>query len=251
MYNLPSSTEVKKQLPKKAIYAKFDMKPAQRERFDADIARLDIVAMLSPRTISALAEGEEVKEIYVLAVQLKRKDYDAKNIALLSKLIPHKMVFALQYEGEVQFVVHHTKLITSAWQIINHESAIINLQGLNLDIVWENIVKDIGDIKVEEGNTLTTQIKVNEEQTKLLAQIKTVGAYATGYNAHSIGICYEGGLNARDRPEDTRTPEQKVTLQRLLERLMEDYPEARIVGHRDLPGVKKDCPCFDVTYKYC
>ena len=74
----------------------------------------------------------------------------------------------------------------------------------------------------------------------------TVGAHATGYNAHSIGICYEGGLNARNRPEDTRTPEQKETLHRLIERLKEDYPEARVVGHRDLPGVKKDCPCFEV-----
>lgn len=47
--------------------------------------------------------------------------------------------------------------------------------------------------------------------------------------------------------EDTRTPEQKETLQRLLERLKEDYPDARVVGHWDLPGVKKDCPCFDVN----
>ena len=52
---------------------------------------------------------------------------------------------------------------------------------------------------------------------------------------------------ARDQPEDTRTPEQKETLQRLLERLKEDYPDARVVGYRDLPGVKKDCPCFDVN----
>ena len=75
-----------------------------------------------------------------------------------------------------------------------------------------------------------------------------VGAHATGYNAHSIGICYEGGLNARDRPEDTRTPEQKETLHRLLERLKEDYPDAKVVGHRDLPGVQKDCPCFEVVF---
>ena len=75
----------------------------------------------------------------------------------------------------------------------------------------------------------------------------TVGAHATGYNAHSIGICYEGGLDIRGRPCDTRTPEQKDTLQKLLIRLKEDYPEARIVGHRELPGVKKDCPCYDVS----
>ena len=45
---------------------------------------------------------------------------------------------------------------------------------------------------------------------------------------------------------DTRTQEQKETLQKLLERLNEDYPEAKVVGHRNLPGVKKDCPCFEV-----
>ena len=66
-------------------------------------------------------------------------------------------------------------------------------------------------------------------------------------NAHSIGICYEGGLDIRGRPADTRTPEQKDTLQKLLMRLKEDYPEARVVGHRELPGVKKDCPCYDVS----
>ena len=74
----------------------------------------------------------------------------------------------------------------------------------------------------------------------------TVGAHATGYNRNSIGICYEGGLDIRGRPCDTRTPEQKETLCKLIERLKVDYPEARVVGHRDLPGVQKDCPCYDV-----
>ena len=73
-----------------------------------------------------------------------------------------------------------------------------------------------------------------------------VGAHATGYNAHSIGICYEGGLDTRGRPADTRTPEQKDTLLKLLERLKTDYPQIRVVGHRDLPDVKKDCPGFEV-----
>ena len=169
MYGLPQSTEVKKQLPKRAVYAKFDMLASQRERLDADIARIEIVAMLSPRTIPAIAEGEEVKEIYVLAVQLKKKDYDAKNIALLSKLIPHKMVFALHYEDEAQFAIHHTTLITSSWGCSS-----LSINGLNLDAVWDNIVKDIGAIKVEDGNTLTEQIKQDEEQTKLLARIKAL-----------------------------------------------------------------------------
>lgn len=174
MYNLPPSTEVKKQLPKKAIFQKFDLKPSQRESFDADISRLDFVALVSPKTLPAITEGEEVKEIYVLNIQLKRKEYDAKNIALLSKLIPQRMVFALEHEEEVQFAIYHTKLITSEWQIITHKSAFITIQGLNLDAVWDNIVKGIGGIDVQEGNTLTEQIKANEEQAKRLAQIATL-----------------------------------------------------------------------------
>lgn len=125
MYGLPQTTEIKKQLPKKAIFAKFDLKPSQRERFDADISRIDIVAVVSPTTVPAVAEGENIKEFYVLAVQLKRKDYDAKNIALLSRLIPQKMVIALHFEEQVQFAISHTKLITSKWQFLTPNSSFL------------------------------------------------------------------------------------------------------------------------------
>ena len=172
MYGLPQSTEIKKQLPKKAIYAKFNMPTSQREHFDADIARIDIEVGVSKATVPALAEGEEIKKFYVLGIQLKRKEYDPKNILMLTKLLPHKMVFALHYEEEIQFAIYQTKLITSEWQLITHNSSLITLQGLNLDSVWDNIVKQIGHIEVQEGNTLTEQIKADEELTKLLAQIK-------------------------------------------------------------------------------
>ena len=172
MYGLPQTTEIKKQLPKKAIYAKFNMTTSQREPFDTDISRIDIEVGVSKATVPALAEGEEVKEFYVLGIHLKRKEYDFKNIIMLTKLLPHKMVFALHYGEDIQFTIHHTKLITSEWK--QPDEAILPLLGLNLDAVWENIVKSIGHIEVEEGNTLTEQIKANEEQAKLLAQIKTL-----------------------------------------------------------------------------
>lgn len=172
MYGLPQSTITKKQLPKKAIFAKFDLKPSQREAFDADIARIDIVAVVNPTTVPAVGDGSEVKEFYVLAVQLKRKEYDSKNIALLTKLIPRNIVFALHYDEEVQFAIYHTKLITSDWR--NTDEAVISLSGLNLDAVWENIVKNIGSIEVEDGNTLTEQIKENEEKEKIKKEIQAL-----------------------------------------------------------------------------
>ena len=72
-----------------------------------------------------------------------------------------------------------------------------------------------------------------------------MGAHAKGFNAHSIGICYEGGLDEHGRCKDTRTLAQKVTMEELLQSLCVDYPDAEILGHRDLPGVHKECPCFD------
>ena len=172
MYGLPIATERKKQLPKKAIYAKFDLTTAQREGFDADVARIDIVAVVSPVTIPALNEGVEVKEFYVLDVQMKHKAYDARNILLLTRLIAQNMVFALRYEGQVQFAIFHTRLFTTAWQPVEH--ATLPLSGLNLDAVWENIVKVIGHIEVTDGQTLTEQIADNDQRAKLLAQIATL-----------------------------------------------------------------------------
>jgi hypothetical protein len=170
MFGLPVSTEVKKQLPKKAIYARFDLKPSQRDSFDADIARIDIVAVVSPTTLPALGVGKVGKQFYVLAVQLKRKDYDSKNIALLTKLIPQRMVFALQFEEQTQFAIYHTKLISSAWQTT--EEATLPLSGLNLDTVWENIVTHIGEIEVTDGNTLAEQIVADDAHAKLIKQIE-------------------------------------------------------------------------------
>ena len=76
------------------------------------------------------------------------------------------------------------------------------------------------------------------------------GAHVRHYNQHSIGICYEGGLDKQARPKDTRTPEQKAALRALLKNLKADYPDAKILGHRDLPNVRKECPCFDAQTEY-
>ena len=68
----------------------------------------------------------------------------------------------------------------------------------------------------------------------------------TSYNRCSIGICYEGGLDADGHPADTRTAEQTEQLTLLLMRLAKLFPGARIRGHRDMSGsIPKACPCFD------
>lgn len=93
--------------------------------------------------------------------------------------------------------------------------------------------------------------------------INVIGAHAAGHNAHSVGICYIGGMSAdNSRPEDTRTLRQKARLLSLLVDLRKLYPNARIVGHRDLSEDKngdgiidssewmKACPSFDAKSEY-
>lgn len=76
------------------------------------------------------------------------------------------------------------------------------------------------------------------------------GVHAVGYNHCSIAVCYEGGLDENGNAADTRTELQKASLHELLKQLRRDYPQARIIGHRELPHVAKDCPCFDASAEY-
>ena len=175
MLGLPKSTELSKQLPKKAIYLKFNMNTAAKDKFDADISRITIVSEISPVT-TTIAAGESVSAIYVLLVSLKHKDYSEATIAQLNRLINQSMVLVLECGTERRLAVYHTKLIQGAWQ--NADDCKLQLKGLNLDDVWNNIVVQIGSIDVEKGNSLEEQIAVDEKRAKVLKEIDRLEALA-------------------------------------------------------------------------
>lgn len=168
MLGLPKTTELNKQLPKSAIYANFQMNTVAKERIDRDISRIYIVNEISAAKVN-LKEGAEVKSFFVMSVLLKRKDFDERNIITLSKLIPQNMVMVLEYEGEAKLAVYRNKLMQTAWQ--PEEEMFIELKGLDLDAVWENIIIQIGGITIEQGRTLDEQISIDEQRAKLQKEI--------------------------------------------------------------------------------
>ena len=97
---------------------------------------------------------------------------------------------------------------------------------------------------------------------KSTRSVRKPGAHAQGHNLDSIAICYEGGLNRRGLPKDTRTQWQKHSMIVLLKTLLIDYPDCHICGHRDLPQIMdnhsliepeswlEECPCFDAATEY-
>lgn len=94
------------------------------------------------------------------------------------------------------------------------------------------------------------------------AHCNTAGVSGQSYNKHSIGICYVGGLDENGKPADTRTPEQKLSLTNLVNKLCDEYPITEIIGHRDASPDRngdgvisrnewiKQCPCFDVRAEF-
>lgn len=157
-----------KQLPKKAIYAKFQMNTAAKDKVDADISRIVIVNEISPSRINIPA-GEEVGSFFVLLVALKKKNFDEKTIAALSKLIPQNILFVLEFEGQSKLAIYRTKLMQTDWKPT--ESCTLELRGLTLDKVWENIIRSLELGVWNEELTLDENLALHERQAKLEKEI--------------------------------------------------------------------------------
>ena len=105
-------------------------------------------------------------------------------------------------------------------------------------------------------------VEIGRPLTRDGAHCNTAGLSGKSYNKHSIGICYIGGLDRDGNPKDTRTVAQKVALDDLVYRLIEEYPIVEVIGHRDASPDKngngtieknewiKQCPCFDAKAEF-
>lgn len=168
MLGLPKVTETNKQLPKKAVYAKFQMNTEAKDKIDADISRIVIVNEITPENVN-ISAGDGVSSFFVLLVTMKKRDFDEKTIITLSKLIPQHILFILEYKDESKLAVYHSKLMQTDWK--KTEEQHIELKGLSLDKVWENIVVTVGNISIEQGNSLDEQIALDETRKKLGKEI--------------------------------------------------------------------------------
>lgn len=141
--------------------------------------------------------------------------------------------------------------------IVIHCSA--NQEGSGLDAAYIN-----KEHKKRGWSGIGYHFVIKEDGTREIGRpISKVGAHVYGHNKSSIGICYIGGLEKDTlKPKDTRTDAQENEILDLLEELRASFPNAKIVGHRDLsPDINGDgviekwewmkaCPCFDAIEQY-
>ena len=172
MLGLPKSTEVSRQLPKKAVFEMFKPSPADRKLFDEQISRMAIVAEISPQTL-AVTKSDEVAAVYVIHVLLKAAECDIKNIALLSKLIDQRMLFVLQYGDNARLAIYRAgKVLISDSKPLNDWT--LPLTGLDLEGIWENVIVQIGCIDLGEGKNLDDMIIEHDRCDKLAKKIEAL-----------------------------------------------------------------------------
>ena len=181
MLALPPKTELSKPKPlsKAAVYRRFDLSNKEKEHFDEDISRLFITNEITPETVNINA-GKNISSFYVIKVEFKHKDFDDRNIIRLSKLIEQNMLFVLEYKEECCLAVYRTKLIKSDWQ--DADKCFVEITGLDLDEVWDNIVMQTGNFSLENENTVEEQIAQNENRDKILKEIERLEKKARSEN---------------------------------------------------------------------
>lgn len=170
MLGLPASTEIRKVITKKKVYERFDteMSAERRRSFDADVARITLVNEISPVSVN-IPEGESVKSFFVILIALRKKDYDKKNIAFIAKMFGQKLLLVLEYEGQHSLAIWQTRLIQQDWTA--PENLRVEIVGLDLDKVWENIVAGTAGVEVAQGHSLDEQLAAQQKRQKLEKEI--------------------------------------------------------------------------------
>lgn len=170
MFDLPKTSEIRKPLHKKLIYEKYAAELAgnKKDKFDADISRMIITNEISEASVNIKAT-ETISAIFVIQIELKRREYDDKNIVMISKLFGQKLLIVLHYDNKYQLAIYETRLLKSDWK--NEEEISLKLNGLDLGSVWDNFVTQVSGIDVQDGNTLVEHINVEAEKEKLRKKI--------------------------------------------------------------------------------
>ena len=176
MLGLPKNTDISKQLAKSKFFLKSGMDNKAQESFDHDVSRMIVVNEVSVKSTN-ISKGETMSGFFVVHVLLKRKEFSEKNIALISKFLPSKVLMVLESEGEAILSVYETKLLTSKWQPV--EDISVSLHGLNFDEVWANVVRAVQGGEWNEELTIAENIghqieieNIQKEIARLEKQIK-------------------------------------------------------------------------------
>ena len=183
MLGLPRSTEFNKRIPKQKFYENLPVTPAIKKAFIEQIKIIYWRNKLAATTLN-IASGEQVTEIEVFEVRLNAPDLDENVLRLIDREIPYHILFLLEYDGKYQAVIGYKEAAGSgkaAFKVDSYyhtdwlaeEDLPLHLEGLTIDAVYENLIRQIagGSLTGGESTTLKESVEQQKQREQLEKQI--------------------------------------------------------------------------------
>lgn len=187
LLNFPKSTEFNKRIPKQKFYENIAVTPAMKKAFVEQIRIIYWRNKIATTTLN-LAAGGQVMEIEVVEVRLSAPELDESVLRQIDREIPYHILFLLEYEGKYRAVIGYKEAAVgkTAFKVdryystdwLDEDDLPVHLEGLTLDAVYENFVRQIaGDVLVEEnGTTLKDGVEQQKQREQLEKQIAALEA---------------------------------------------------------------------------
>lgn len=189
MLGLPKSTEFNKRIPKQKFYDNLTVSPTLKRSFVDQIRIIYWANKIAPSTLN-LAEGKNVTEIEVFHIRLNQETLDANVLKQIDREIPYHILFVLEYDGKYKAVIGYKEASGSgkaafkvdryyqtAW--VNKEELPVHLEGLSIDAVYENFVRQVAGGMLMPGEpqeSLKESVDRNDRMEDLKKQIDKLQA---------------------------------------------------------------------------
>ena len=187
MLNFPNSTEFNKRIPKQKFYENIAVTPAIKRAFVEQIKIIYWRNKIAATTLN-LAAGGQVTEIEVFEVRLSAPKLDESVLRQIDQEIPYHILFLLEYEGKYRAVIGYKEAATgkTAFKVdryystdwLDEDDLPVHLDGLSLDAVYENFVRQIaGEVLADKnGTTLKESVEQQKQREQIEKQTATLEA---------------------------------------------------------------------------
>lgn len=181
MLNLPKSTEFNKRIPKQKFYENLDISPAIKRVFVEQIKIIYWANKVAASTTN-LAPGETVNEVEFFEIKLNSVPLDENVLRLIDREIPYHIVFVLEHENKYQLWTSYKEASTGnkAFKVgsyyhtewIDEGNIPIKIDGLSVDKVYENFVRQIAGDALQLSDDKTESLKVSVERDERRKQLQ-------------------------------------------------------------------------------
>ena len=187
MLGLPVSTEFNKRIPKQKFYENIAVTPAMKKAFVEQIKIIYWRNKIAATTLN-LAAGEQVTEIEVFEMRLSAPELDESVLRQIDREIPYHILFLLEYEGKYRAVIGYKEAAVgkTAFKVdryystdwLDEDDLPVHLDGLSLDAVYENFVRQIaGEVLADKnGTTLKESVEQQKQREQIEKQTATLEA---------------------------------------------------------------------------